>query len=181
MRAVILSAALAALALPAAAQSWETQYRPTARAGEVSSCNAGIRYANAAFATRMYGSEMDIYVQKDGVRLAPGRALGVASVAFDSPNGRQVVTMRATSYPEADPGSNRTSALILSPTRGQSAGVLTLLRRANTASMRFADGQALTVSLRGSSAALTAAQRCWTTFATGPVGSRETLVARGRF
>lgn len=181
MRSFALSAALAALALPATAQSWETQYRQTARAGEVSSCNAGIRYSDAAFATRMYGSEMDIYAQKDGVRLAPGLALGVASVVFDGSRGRQAVTMRATSYPEADPGSATTSALILSPTDAQSAGVLALLRQADTASLRFADGQALTVSLRGSSAALMAAQRCWTTYATGPVGSRETLVARGRF
>lgn len=181
MRSFVLSAALAAFALPAAAQSWETQYRQTARAGEVSSCNAGIRYSNAAFATRMYGSEMDIYVQKDGVQLAPGRALGVASVAFDGAAGRRVVTMRATSYPEADPGSSLTSAIILSPTRAQMAELTALLRGASMASLRFADGQALTVSLRGSNAALMAQQRCWTTYATGPVGTRETLIARGRF
>ena len=83
MRALLLSTLLALLALPAAAQSWQSVYTVGTTVGELNSCNAGVRYANAAFATRIYGAGMDIYVQNDGVRLPVNRPLGIATLQLD--------------------------------------------------------------------------------------------------
>ena len=181
MRALILSAILALLAAPAAAQSWQQRYSAGNGAGEIDSCNAGIRYAGAAFATRIYGPSVDLYVQSDGVRLPVNRALGIASLQFDGAGGRRVVTMRAHSYPEADPGRATTSAVILTPVRAQQERVLALLAASRSATLRYTDGRVLTVGLNGSSRAIDAARACRATFATGPVGGSVTVIAKGRF
>ena len=181
MRTLFLSAVLSLLAGAAAAQSWQSVYSVGTRAGEVTSCNAGIRYPGAAFATRIYGPEMDIYVRNAGVRLTPGRDLGFASLRFDGASGPRTVNMRAYSYPDADPGSNLTSAIVLIPAARSYQGVLGLLKSSDFATLSYSDGRVLTVGLNGSGRAISTAESCWSRYATGPVGGREVLIARGRF
>ncbi len=142
---------------------WTFDYSVGSGSDEITSCNAGIWYNDAALVARIYGEEMDFFFANKELSLPSEQKLG--SVAFSFKSGDFVLSAWSS-----QDDSGQTSSMLLAPDKNDYGQILNALRFSEKMSVIFPDGTGYTIPMDGSDSALQQAFACWKQKPTGPAG-----------
>lgn len=162
----ILMFVLLSTASISAQSSWEYRYVVGSQAGDITSCNAEIRYTDGAILARIHGENLDFYFSKLSFALPPSTELGRVAFLFKTAD----FVLPAFSGLNPADASAKVSHLFLYPNKSDYAALLENMRVADSFSILFPDETSYRIELTGSNKALTQAGDCWKNNPTGPFG-----------
>ena len=82
MRKRLIAIVLSVASSTASAQVWTHEYLVGEDASQITSCNAGIVFADGAVIVRIYGEVMDMFFYHESLSVPPSTELGNVALSF---------------------------------------------------------------------------------------------------